>query len=124
MFSLWDDRIGEFKLPPITRMCVSPLIINLLQSSITVLKAQPIISGETDFRFVDSVGMLFPGVEAQVLREDGSEADVNEAGELYVRSECVAMGYWNDEKATRESFVDGWLRTGDLVRVDQDGCFS
>ena len=94
------------------------------QSSITVLKAQPIISGKTNYRFVDSVGMLFPGVEAHVLREDGSEADVNEVGELYVRSECVAFGYWNDEKATREAFVDGWLRTGDLVRVDQDGCFS
>ena len=104
-------------------VCIDLLAINI-QSSITVLKAQPIISGETDYRFVDSVGMLFPGVEARVLREDGSEADVNEVGELYVRSECVALGYWNDEKATREAFVDGWVRTGDLVRVDQDGCFS
>ena len=103
-------------------VCLDPLTF-LLQSSITVLKAQPIISGETNYRFVDSVGMLFPGVEAHVVREDGSEADVNEVGELYVRSECVAMGYWNDEKATREAFVEGWLRTGDLVRVDKDGCF-
>ena len=104
-------------------MCVVSLTINL-QSSITVLKAQPIISGKTNYRFVDSVGILFPDEEARVLREDGSEADVNEAGELYIRSECVALGYWDDEKATREAFVDGWLRTGDLVRVDQDGCFS
>ena len=104
-------------------VCIDPLTIKL-QSSITVLKAQPITSGKTNYRFVDSVGMLFPGVEARVLREDGSETDVNEIGELYVRSECVALGYWNDEKATRETFVDGWLRTGDLVRVDQDGCFS
>jgi long-subunit acyl-CoA synthetase (AMP-forming) len=104
-------------------VCVE-LTINL-QISITVLKAQPIISGKTDYRFVDSVGMLFPGVEAHVLKEDGSEADVNEAGELYVRSECVALGYWNDEKATQQAFIDdGWLRTGDLVRVDQNGCFS
>ena len=73
---------------------------------------------------MDSVGKLFPGVDAHVLREDGSEADVNETGELYVRSECVALGYWNDEIATREVFADGWLRTGDLVRVDQNGCFS
>jgi long-subunit acyl-CoA synthetase (AMP-forming) len=72
---------------------------------------------------VDSVGKLLPDVEARVLREDGSEADVNEAGELYIRSECVALGFWNDEKATREAFVDGWVRTGDLVRVDQNGSF-
>ena len=73
---------------------------------------------------MDSVGTLFPGVEAHVLREDGSETDINEVGELYVRSECVALGYWNDEKATREAFVDGWLRTGDLVRVNQNNYFS
>ena len=88
------------------------------------MQAQPIVPGETDYHLVDSVGKLFPGVEAHVLREDGSEADVNEAGELYVRSECVALGYWNDEKATREAFADGWLRTGDLVRVDQNDCLS
>ena len=88
-----------------------------------MLPPQPIISGETDFHIVDSVGMLFAGVEARVLREDGSEADVNEAGELYVRSDRVALGYWNNEKATKEAFVDGWVRTGDLVRVDQNGCF-
>jgi len=91
--------------------------------AITVLQALPIIPGETDFHVVDSVGTLFPGVEARVLREDGSEADVNEPGELYVRSECVSLGYWNDEKATREAFIDGWIRTGDLVRVDQKGLF-
>ena len=89
---------------------VDPLTIHL-QSSITVLKAQPIISGRTDYCFVDSVGMLSPGpgVEAHFLRVDESEADVNEVDKLYVRSEChcVAMGYWNDEKLTREEFVDG-----------------
>ena len=72
---------------------------------------------------MDSIGKLFPGVEARVLREDGSEADVNEPGELYVRSGAVALGYWNNEKATQESFVDGWIRTGDLVRVDQNDSF-
>ena len=72
---------------------------------------------------MDSVGKLSPGVEARILREDGSEADVNEPGELYVRSGTVALGYWNNEKATQASFVDGWVRTGDLVRVGQNGCF-
>jgi long-subunit acyl-CoA synthetase (AMP-forming) len=98
-------------------------LIITVQIAIAVLQALPIVSGETDYHVVDSVGELFPGVEGRVLREDGSEADVNEAGELRVRSECVALGYWNDEKATREAFVDGWVRTGDIVRVDQNGCF-
>ena len=90
---------------------------------ITRLRLQLINSGETDFRVVESIGKLFPGVEARVLREDGSEANVNEPGELYVRSGVVALGYWNNEKATHESFVDGWVRTGDLVRVDQNDSF-
>ena len=62
-------------------------------------------------------------MEASLRREDGSEADVNEVGELYVRSERVALGYWNNEKATQETFVNGWVRTGDLVRRDQNGYF-
>ena len=102
---------------------VDPLLIITIQIAITVLQALPIIPGETDFHVVDSVGTLFPGVEARVLREDGSEADVNEPGELYVRSECVSLGYWNDEQATREAFIDGWIRTGDLVRVNHNGLF-
>lgn len=72
---------------------------------------------------VKSVGTLFPGVEAHLLREDGSEADVDEVGELYVRSDTVALGYYNNEEATRKTFVDGWLRTGDVFRVDRNGCF-
>ena len=100
---------------------VDPLT-NTVQFGITVLPAQP-VSIETDPLVLESVGMLFPGVEARVLREDESEADVNEPGELYVRSERVVLGYWNDEKATRETFVNGWLRTGDIVRVDHNGRF-
>ena len=72
---------------------------------------------------MNSVGKLHPGVEARLLREDGSEAGVNEPGELFVRSQTVALGYWNDEKATRETFVNGWLRTGDFLRVDENGNF-
>ncbi|KIJ64595.1 hypothetical protein HYDPIDRAFT_111963 [Hydnomerulius pinastri MD-312] len=68
-----------------------------------------------------SVGVLLPGVEARIVREDGTLAALNEPGELYVRSGCVALGYWNNEKATRETFDDGWLRTGDRIRIDGDG---
>ncbi|KAF9240269.1 acetyl-CoA synthetase-like protein [Melanogaster broomeanus] len=68
-----------------------------------------------------SVGILLPGVEARILREDGTLAALNEPGELYVRSGSVALGYWKNEKATKETFNDGWLRTGDRIRIDGDG---
>ena len=40
-----------------------------------------------------------------------------------LRSERVALGYWNNEQATRGTFVDGWVRTGDIARVDDNGGF-
>ncbi|OJA12472.1 hypothetical protein AZE42_12000, partial [Rhizopogon vesiculosus] len=68
-----------------------------------------------------SVGILFPGVEARIIRPDGSLAGPNEAGELLVRGAATVLGYKGNEKATRETFVDGWVRTGDRMRIDEEG---
>lgn len=48
---------------------------------------------------------------------------VNEPGELWVRSKNIALGYWNNPKANRETFINGWLRSGDRFRVDEEGYF-
>jgi long-subunit acyl-CoA synthetase (AMP-forming) len=75
-------------------------------------------------RIVQSTGILIPGQEARIVRDDGTEANVDEVGELYLRGRNVAMGYYNNEKATRETFMeDGWLRTGDRFKADKDGNF-
>ncbi|KAI6006469.1 hypothetical protein EDC04DRAFT_2782273 [Pisolithus marmoratus] len=68
-----------------------------------------------------SAGVLLPGMEARVVRDDGTLAAVNEAGELHVRGGCVSPGYFKNEAATKAAFVDGWLRTGDRMRIDADG---
>ncbi|KAG2141978.1 hypothetical protein DEU56DRAFT_795828 [Suillus clintonianus] len=68
-----------------------------------------------------SVGILVSGVEARILRPDGSLAGPNEAGELLVREGTVVLGYKGNTKATRETFIDGWLRTGNQMRIDEDG---
>lgn len=61
-------------------------------------------------------------MEGKIVRDDGTEADINEPGELWVRGGNIALGYWGNDKATKECFVeDGWLRTGDKLRVDADG---
>ncbi|KAI5116270.1 hypothetical protein M0805_007719 [Coniferiporia weirii] len=71
-----------------------------------------------------STGILLPGQEARIIREDGSEADFDEVGELMLKGGNVALGYWGDDEATRETFLpDGWLRTGDRFRVDKTGTF-
>lgn len=74
-------------------------------------------------RIRGSLGVLNPGMEARIIREDGSEVDFDEVGELTLTGGNVALGYWNNEKATRETFVNGWVRTGDRFRVDRDGNF-
>jgi acyl-CoA synthetase (AMP-forming)/AMP-acid ligase II len=65
----------------------------------------------------DSVGFAMPVVDL-TLHEPDSETGV---GELLVRGENVVQGYWNKAEATAETFVDGWLHTGDLARIDEDG---
>jgi long-subunit acyl-CoA synthetase (AMP-forming) len=82
------------------------------------------VAGMLDGRANDkpgSVGILFPGVEARIVRPDGSLAGPNEPGELLLRGALVSLGYKGNEKATRETFVDGWLHTGDQLRIDEDG---
>jgi fatty-acyl-CoA synthase len=46
-----------------------------------------------------------------------------DVGEMYIRGPHVSLGYWNNEAATAESYVDGWFRTGDLARRDDEGFF-
>jgi len=68
-----------------------------------------------------SVGTPIAGVELQVRREDGSEAAVDEPGEVWARGDNVMTGYWQAPEATAATLVDGWLRTGDLGHHDADG---
>lgn len=71
----------------------------------------------------DATGILTPGIEAKIMRSDGSEAGYNEEGDLWIRSGGVALGYANNPKANKETFVDGWLITGDRFKVDENGFF-
>ncbi|KAH8077249.1 hypothetical protein BXZ70DRAFT_902379 [Cristinia sonorae] len=80
-----------------------------------------ILGGKIPIR--GSTGILLPGIEARVLRDDGSEADYNEPGELWLKGGNVALGYFRNEQATKETFVNGWLRTGDRFTVDENDNF-
>jgi long-chain acyl-CoA synthetase len=65
----------------------------------------------------DSVGFAVPVVDLAI---DAPDPDSG-VGELLVRGANVVQGYWNKPEATAETFVDGWLHTGDLARIDPDG---
>jgi acyl-CoA synthetase (AMP-forming)/AMP-acid ligase II len=68
-------------------------------------------------------GILIPYTEARIIREDGSDADYDEAGELWLRSPTISLGYLNNEEANKVTFVDGWLHTGDRFYVDKQQRF-
>ncbi|TFK24404.1 phenylacetyl-CoA ligase [Coprinopsis marcescibilis] len=68
-----------------------------------------------------SSGRLLPGVVARVVKLDGALAVYDEPGELWIKTPSVSLGYVNNEQATRGTFVDGWVRTGDEVVVAKSG---
>ncbi|MEU5865255.1 MULTISPECIES: class I adenylate-forming enzyme family protein [unclassified Nonomuraea] len=69
----------------------------------------------------DSIGMPSAVVDVRVVDPMGAELPAGEVGELCVRGPNVIMGYWNQPEATAQTFVDGWLHTGDLARIDEEG---
>jgi len=68
-----------------------------------------------------SSGRLIKGYEARLVDENGAPAPVNTEGHLWIKGESAALYYWDNPEATANTFVDGWVRTGDLYRYDRDG---
>ena len=69
-----------------------------------------------------SIGVPLPGIELRLVDPDGDDVLVGDAGELWVRGPNVFAGYWEDPAATAAAITpDGWLRTGDIAVVDDDG---
>jgi len=88
-----------------------------LSEAAPVVSLNP-VSGE---RRPGSVGPSIPGVTARIVREDGSGATAGEVGEIAVRGENVMAGYYRRPQETTAALQDGWLRTGDLGRMDAEG---
>lgn len=75
-----------------------------------------------DDEVINTIGRPRPGVEASIRNTEGEPVAQGEVGELWLRSDCIMSGYWNDPQATKEALVDGWLRTGDMARLSDAGC--
>ena len=71
-----------------------------------------------------TVGMPIPGVQMRVVDENGHDVGHGEVGEIAIRGPNVMKGYWHRPGETAGAIRDGWLHTGDLGRVDEDGRFT
>ncbi len=72
-----------------------------------------------------SIGLPLPGVEAAILNQQtGEPVPAGSVGELVVRGPNIMQGYWNLPEESSQTFHNGWMRTGDLGKMDADGYFS
>ncbi len=69
----------------------------------------------------ESCGAPAPGVEFKVVGGQGETLGVNEVGELWARGPNNCKAYWNKPEATAKTFIDGWVVTGDIGRIDEEG---
>jgi long-chain acyl-CoA synthetase len=68
-----------------------------------------------------SVGLPLSGYEVKIVNEEMIELPIGEVGELIIRGDCVMQGYLNNPEATRESIQNGWFKSGDMAKVDEEG---
>ena len=93
-----------------------------MTESTPVTHINPFAGGK---RKVGSIGIPISNTECRIVSLDDGKTDVplGESGELLVRGPQVMKGYWNKPEATAETLVDGWLYTGDIGKMDEDGYF-
>lgn len=78
----------------------------------------------TDKRRNGSIGLPFPDVESIIINmETGEQVPVGEVGEILVKGPNIMKGYWKRDDESKAIFYNGWLRTGDIGKMDEDGYF-
>ena len=85
-------------------------------------EASPIISSNAPLRHkLGSSGFLVDNLELRIIDENGKSLEVGNKGEIVVKGDNVMKGYWRNESTTKETLIDGWLHTGDMGYMDNDG---
>ncbi|TDV57921.1 class I adenylate-forming enzyme family protein [Actinophytocola oryzae] len=120
--SLQSFGSGGATLPPSVREKAEKAFGVTILEGYGCTESSAVVSAETttDHRS-GSVGKPVPHAEVAILDPDGKPVPVGEQGEICVRGHGVMLGYWNDPELTAQTVRDGWLHTGDVGRLDEDG---
>jgi long-chain acyl-CoA synthetase len=114
---------GAARLDPAVRATMLERFGLEVSEGYGLTEASPVVTNSTGIPAPPgSIGAPLPGVRIRLIDADGHDVLVGDAGEIRVQGPNVFAGYWNDPQASADALTpDGWLRTGDLAVVDDDG---
>ncbi|HET6836203.1 MAG TPA: AMP-binding protein [Acidimicrobiales bacterium] len=114
---------GAAPLDPDLRRAIAARYAIVLAEGYGLTEASPVVTSGVGHGAPDgSIGLPLPGLLVRLIDRFGEDALVGDPGEVWVKGPNVFGGYWDDPDATRTALTDdGWLRTGDLAVVDDDG---
>ena len=98
----------------------SEITIGYGMTETSPISFQSDVNDPVDVR-VSTVGRIQPHCEVKIVEDDGSTCAVGQTGELWTKGYLVMKGYWNDTEATQSSIENGWIKTGDLATIDNEG---
>ena len=130
------DRRPDFGHMRLFTSGSAPLLVREFQRIADIFGKEPVERegmSETGMNFSNplngrrvpgSIGRPLPGLQVRIVNPDaGMDVEPGAVGELWLRSDAITKGYWRKPKETAETFADGWFRTGDLGRVDENGYY-
>ncbi len=135
---LTHPRMAEYDLSSIESIAyggapAAPELVKLIKSrfpavspsqgwGMTETSATAVSNTAEDYeRKPSSTGVCAATGEAKIVDPDGKVLGANEVGELWYKGPIVVRGYWQNEKATADTFTEGWVKTGDLAKIDEEG---
>lgn len=108
-----EDKIQISKLLPKTKIC--------MHYGLTEAAANIFIEFHGSFKKLHSLGQPSPNTHIRIGDDQGNALKSREVGEILVHGDVLMKGYWKDEERTKNAFVQGWLRTGDIGFMDESG---
>lgn len=130
------DRLLDFSHMRLFTSGSAPLLVKEFERITTVFGREPVERegmSETGMNFSNpltgrripgSIGIPLPGLQVRIVDpETLADVDCGKIGELWLKSAAITPGYWRKPQETADTFEDGWFRTGDLGKIDNDGYY-